>query len=287
MKYDLTLKDLLSSGAPALLGQLVGGPVLEFLPTEYPAVRSRRPDVVARLADGRIYHLELQSGPEPRMAWRMLTYLTLIAERYSDAVIVQQVLQVGEHGGTIGNGIDWPDLAYRYAVLDIRSIDPVPLLASPAIEDNVLAFLCRCDDLQERVRQILRRLRQHAPREQDEAAARLLLLSSLRGAERLVVEELRAMPIQIDVERNPFLNEILSRGRAEGKIEGKLEGRIEGKIEGRAAFLLRLLEHRFGPASQATRDRIMAADLAMIDVWFDRAMEAPTLDAVFGPPPNN
>lgn len=280
LKYDLTLKDLVLSGAPALLRQLVGAPAVEVLPTEYPAVRSRHPDLVARLADGRIYHLELQSGPDSHMAWRMLDYYALIAARYGDAAIVQQVLLVGGRGGTIGGGIDRPTLSFRYTVVDIRAIDPAPLLESPAVEDNVLAFLCRCDDLQERVREILRRLAQRAPAERDAAAERLLLLSGLRDAERLVVEEVQAMPITIDIERNPFLNEILARGRAEGRAEGRTEGRTEGE----ARALLRQLERRFGPLPQSVRERVAAAGLDQLDLWLDRVLDAPDLDAVFAPP---
>lgn len=131
---------------------LVGIPVELPLATEYPAVRTRRPDMVARLADSRIYHLELQAGPDRRM----LEYYLLLAEHH-DTVVRQQVLLVGARGGMMDGGIDHLDLQFHYSVIDIRSIDPAPLLASPAIEDNVLAFLCRYDDLQEHVRTVLAR----------------------------------------------------------------------------------------------------------------------------------
>jgi DNA-binding FrmR family transcriptional regulator len=39
-RYGVTVKDLLRRGAPALLTQLVGAPVAEFLPAEFPAVRN-------------------------------------------------------------------------------------------------------------------------------------------------------------------------------------------------------------------------------------------------------
>ena len=78
MTYDITLKDLLGRGAPALLHQLSGSALARLEPTELPAARDRRPDLLARLTDGRLLHLELQSQSDPRMAWRMLDYYGLI-----------------------------------------------------------------------------------------------------------------------------------------------------------------------------------------------------------------
>ena len=46
--YDATLKDLLWSGAPALLGRLSGSPVDGFIQSEQASVRRRQPDMVAR-----------------------------------------------------------------------------------------------------------------------------------------------------------------------------------------------------------------------------------------------
>ena len=58
----------------------------------------------------------------------------------------------------------------------------------------------------------------------------------------------------------------------------------EGKAEGEAKALLRLIEKRFGPISSALRERIMAADPASVEQWFDRAIDAPDLEAVFDQP---
>lgn len=78
MRYDTTIKDLLWRGAPALLRQLSGSSLVRIELTELPSARSRRPDLLARLSDGRLLHLELQSQADPHMAWRMLDYYGLI-----------------------------------------------------------------------------------------------------------------------------------------------------------------------------------------------------------------
>jgi flagellar biosynthesis/type III secretory pathway protein FliH len=68
---------------------------------------------------------------------------------------------------------------------------------------------------------------------------------------------------------------------AEGKAEGKAEGEAKGLHDGQVRMLLRLLERRFGPVSDAVRMRVTAADPGTLERWFDRTIDAPTLDAVF------
>ncbi len=73
---------------------------------------------------------------------------------------------------------------------------------------------------------------------------------------------------------------LLQEGRAEGRAEGRSEGRAEGRSEAMRAALVRLLESRFGPLDAAIRARLEAADLACLEAWFNRALEARSLDEV-------
>ncbi|MFJ9982252.1 hypothetical protein [Streptomyces cyaneofuscatus] len=60
------------------------------------------------------------------------------------------------------------------------------------------------------------------------------------------------------------------------------EGRIEGRVEGRAEDILRILTVRGVPVPDEARQRVTACtDLAVLDVWFERAITALTADAVF------
>jgi hypothetical protein len=61
----------------------------------------------------------------------------------------------------------------------------------------------------------------------------------------------------------------------------KQEWLAEGEARGRAESLIRLTEKRFGPMSPELREKIMGADAATIDQWFDRAIDAPDLHSVF------
>lgn len=72
----------------------------------------------------------------------------------------------------------------------------------------------------------------------------------------------------------------LEQGRAKGRLEGKAEGRAEGRAEAKAETLLRQLRRRFGPLPEAARDRILAADLATLDLWLDRVLDAASLEEV-------
>jgi hypothetical protein len=58
-------------------------------------------------------------------------------------------------------------------------------------------------------------------------------------------------------------------------------GRQEGRQEGEAAALVRLLTHRFGELASDIRVRIEQAERTTIVAWFERAIDAADLDAVF------
>jgi predicted transposase/invertase (TIGR01784 family) len=54
-----------------------------------------------------------------------------------------------------------------------------------------------------------------------------------------------------------------------------------GKLEGEALLLQRLLTKRFGPLSLDTSQRLNTATAEQLELWADRILDAPTLDAVF------
>jgi hypothetical protein len=62
--------------------------------------------------------------------------------------------------------------------------------------------------------------------------------------------------------------------------EWKQQWREEGRLEGEAGFLLRLLEQRFGPLPAVVRDRIAAADLATVEAWGLRVLDAESIDEI-------
>ena len=265
--YDATVKDLVWAGAPALLGMLAGAPVRCFLSAEFSSVRQRRPDMVARLMNGSIFHLELQAGPDARLDWRMLEYYGPISELNDGAPVTQLVLHLGERGRDKPAGIAHPNLNFAYHVRYIGDLDSRPLLDSPAPEDAVLAILCGNDDIRMRVRNILARIVRLDRRARDDAAAKLLILAQLRRAVPVVKEELRSMAVQINVDEHPYLREIAAMGEARGEIKGK------------AGSLLRQIERRLGQVPPEMLDRVRGGSAEELDRWMDAVCDASTLDA--------
>jgi hypothetical protein len=59
------------------------------------------------------------------------------------------------------------------------------------------------------------------------------------------------------------------------------KGKAEGEAKGEGKILTRLLERRFGTLPGPLRQRIFAADVGSIEVWVERAFDAPDLQSIF------
>ena len=71
--------------------------------------------------------------------------------------------------------------------------------------------------------------------------------------------------------------ELIERGRQQGPAKG----REEGLTRGRAEYILRTLTARGVQVDEAARERILSCtDLATLDRWFDRSLNATTLSEV-------
>jgi predicted transposase YdaD len=284
MQFDTVLKTLFQSSRLLMLESLTGAPIREWINVELPKAQMNKLDLVAWLTDDRLYHLELQSGNDVDMPWRMLEYYLLLWKRYAVAP-VQQVIYVGSRPMAMSAEIQHENLTFRYRVIDMRELDSEVLLQSPAIEDNLLAILCRLNDTRAAVRRILARIAQLPPSQRLNAMSQLLVLSGLRRLEYVIKEESAQMPVTIDLMENRVIRDFFLQGKQEGKQEGELKGRAEGEQEGarKEALLLltRLLERRFGPLPEDAARKLNAADLAALEDWSLRLLDAPNLEQVF------
>ena len=267
MHTDTTLKDLLWQGAPGLLRELTGQTAAEILPTEYADTRCRRPDFVARLTDGRLFHLELQATSDADMAVRMLEYYGMISRANGGQPVTQIVLALGDAvARRMPKGIDHPGLSLSYPVVSLESMDAAPLLASGRADDAVLAILCGSTDIRDRIRAILARLADLDPARRRDAITRLMVLAGVRHVGMTVMEEVRTMAVRLNIRENDFLMHVFS------------EGRVEGRAEGRAEMLLRQIAHRFGPVSETVQARVRAADADRLDAWSESIFDATSLE---------
>jgi hypothetical protein len=69
-------------------------------------------------------------------------------------------------------------------------------------------------------------------------------------------------------------------GEQKGRHEGEQRGREEGRQEDEAKVLLRLLERRFGSVPDPVGDRIASADVADLDQWIMRVLDADSIEEV-------
>ena len=92
--------------------------------------------------------------------------------------------------------------AYQCRIVDIRTLPTEQLLASPHLEDNVLAVLTRLADSRATIRQILERISTATPEQRTAAIDELLLLAGLRQLRVTMKKELERMSVLIDINRH-------------------------------------------------------------------------------------
>ena len=80
------------------------------------------------------------------------------------------------------------------------------------------------------------------------------------------------MPIIIDPMENAFIKEYFLQGKEEGKQEGARKEAM--------GILTRQLERRFGPLPDAATLKLNAADLATLEQWSLRLLDAGSLEQV-------
>ena len=215
MKYDYTLKNLFKDIPSGLLQLLTGFSDGKFLDIQFPDIKHRQPDLLLELPDGTIFHLELQSSYDSSMLLRMLEYQFLIYQQYGKEA-TQLLLYVGEEPVKFQHEINLTYLKYSYGVQDMRDIDCLSLLESDKPEDIVLAILCKTNEPQKTIRRILEKLTPLPEKTRKDYILKLLNLSYLRKLDVLIQEEVKKMPITIDMRESL----LFKQGHAEGETKG-------------------------------------------------------------------
>ncbi|MBF0604068.1 MAG: DUF4351 domain-containing protein [Nitrospirae bacterium] len=267
-QYDTTLKDLFEKPPQRLLHILIGREAVELLSVEFASTQKRLPDLLFLLKDDSLFHLELQSRSEG-MDWRMLMYYSFIRQRYPSRILVQKVLYVGLKAWQSESVIEEPNLSFRYEVVDFRSIDCRELLDSPSLEENILAILCRIDNQNEVIQEILYRISELPIKARADALTKLFILSRLRGLEMVVKTEAEEMSLTFNLMENDVFRPII------------MKAQMESRQEGEANILTRQLQRRFGTVPDWASEKIAKADLPSLEEWSLRFVDAQSLDDVF------
>ncbi|MBF0124280.1 MAG: hypothetical protein HQL60_02950 [Magnetococcales bacterium] len=112
------------------------------------------------------------------------------------------------------------------------------MLASPMLEENILAVLCRMGNARKTIREILRRINKLSPKARRDALEKLVVISGLRKLEAMVQEEAEEMAVTIDLMENDIIRPLLLKAEQRGEQTGEQTGIKTGQ----AAMLLRLLQ---------------------------------------------
>jgi hypothetical protein len=194
----------------------------------------------------------------------------LITNAFNQAPF-QQVLYVGKAPLAMPQAIIENTLHFSYELIDIQQLDCQPLLASAAIEDNLLAILCRIDNQPQAIRAILEKIIRLNENAKQDALKKLWILAGLRTLElqQLINLEVENMPITIDKADNLWFR------------EGRLEGKQEGQVEGELTLLRRLLERRFGTLPPWLLERLNHATCEELETWGVQLLEAKRLEDIF------
>ena len=244
-KYDITLKALLKDMPVMFLKILTGFETGKFLDIQLPNIQYRFPDLIIELPDGSILHIEIQSASDGTMLKRMYLYSALIFYQYG-RLPRQIVLYVGNKPHKMKNQVG----PYSYEIIDIRDINCSELLQGDKPEDAVLALLCNTDDMDVTISRILEKLSVLPIKTRNDYIVKLLNLADLRKISDKVKQEVKTMPITIDVRESWLFKE----GMLEGKLEGMLEGERKGLLEGIELGL----ELKYGVAGLELMDMVRA-----------------------------
>ncbi len=270
--------------------------------TDVPQGRSRTADVVARIhplsADDEpeavLFHVEVQSQPDPTLDARVWEYNAGLRQRHGQRAISAALLPFGSVAGARGVakvryvetlfGEDYTLLEYWRIGLRNLAADTYVATGSPLAV--ALAALMRPQPGPEGRANlkiaIVRRLRDSGLDD-----ARLFLLVNLvetylvldAGEEAVLRARLRAEGgDDVEATELTWADRMMQRGREQGIAQGREQGIAQGIAQGildtKREMTANLLRARFGAIPAALEACLGAADMATLDALFERAATA-------------
>jgi Domain of unknown function (DUF4351) len=234
-------------------------------------------------------HLEIQVSRQSAFAKRMFTYHYRIFDHYDKPAVSMALL--GDDSPT------WLPQRYKHATMGCKLDFEFPIVKllhyteqEADLESNpnpfallTLAWLknrATANDMNRRYEVKCKLVRLLHAHKWDATLIRQFFL---------VIDWMMTLPPELAVKLSTFISELEEGKRMEYissveriKLEQKRhEGQQEGAQSSRTELLSRLLTRRFGNLPPATHALITQATIEQIDAWFDRGIDAPTLDEVF------
>jgi len=293
-------------------------PIVAGLPSELPQLRisSQQTDLLFRLADGSILHLEFQTTRRAGDLLRFAAYNLAVSQHYGQPVwtvvlygagirSARDTLQAGSltfHVHNILVGKEDGDAVLRR--LREKAARDEPFTSTDRI-DLILAPLMRQKRVAEEVAREAAHLTIHLPYEQREMTVGALIGLSYPNVNKDVVaailEELgmttmlEALAEEIENRLTPQIEARVEarlgpqiEARLGPQIEARLGPQIEARVEARLVpeievrserkALRTFLKTRFGVIPKAVQRRIDAADSARLDALLERAATITRID---------
>lgn len=218
--FDGTLKGLaLESDVLARL--FAGADFGALLPSEFNEVENRRADMIARLSNGGVLHVEIQVDLPPTLGWRMVNYRRLIRRHVDGSADLHQgVLYVGDAPSRAERLVlEDGQLSYAVPLVDIGALSPDIFLASARFDDAVLAVLTRAGGRDPAVvLNLAERIMPLEGKARADAVSKLAVTADLRRLSDWILGAL-PMPIAVDFEKNAFFRQAVEFGRVQSRRE--------------------------------------------------------------------
>ena len=145
MKKDIISKDIIKTLFKDILKYFANVDLknknIEFLDKELKRIEKREADIVAKIDNSYIIHLEIQNQNDAKMHYRMLRYYIDIKEK-TDLPITQYLIYIGKENPKFQTNLQTNDIIYKYNFIDRKTIDCNLLLSQNNPEALVLAILC-------------------------------------------------------------------------------------------------------------------------------------------------
>jgi len=216
--YDRTIREIFQEVPTTFVKLLTNKEAKELLETKFPKVEEKQADLVVRLEDDTIFHLEVQLANDKTMPGRMLYYALLIENKHKQFPL-QTVLYLGENENTTPNYIQTEKLSYSYEVKYIKDIDCQILIDSEDINDNILAILCSVKNINKLLKRLSKKLNKLNEKRKEDYIRKLLFLFRLRpNLYDIITPDIKkeiGMPFVIEKERDPFYKEGIEKGKLE------------------------------------------------------------------------
>ena len=216
--YDRTIREIFQEVPTTFVKLLTNKEAKELLETKFPKVEEKEADLVVRLEDETIFHLEIQLADDKSMPKRMLYYALLIENKHKEFPL-QTVLYLGENENRTKNQIKTATLQYSYEVKYIKDIDCETLIASDDLNDNILAILCSVKDINKLLKKLSKKLDSLSEKRKEDYIRKLLFLFRLRpNLYDIITKDTKqelSMPFVIDKVKDPFYKEGIEKGKLE------------------------------------------------------------------------